>query len=559
MRKSMSRTVLLAAAFALLLGCNYAPSDPPETAVSPVETEEALPEEEQPTAETPSTEEAEAPPDTDDDRGDQLDPEKVEAPPSIDGDHGDSLGGVHGGTLTITGPDGSSTQIEHAGILPKATSHGLVVSSIGAWEGVAGVGDATFCLLDATVRDEQSGDSSYSRVFHYAFAWACSRAAKRFATLGTCEAVNSVRLHLKAAVESYGLGPIPFRVVAHDHYPGRGFTWEMYGEGENSFIWEFGRRYSGEEECHEYLKETIWARDGSRALSANMLLQDESTGEYRFIPQAGAAFDNATRTVTGEFRSLALPPARLAHLRLLASAMASTGILRFGVTIFDSYASEVASYDIVCGPSDSTVFTERRRFSRYADQKFGEREAHVLFRSEQTAEDAGEVVSHVMDSNARVKTEARRGAQGAVPSLRSLREALLECKTRGLNNTTATNRGVTYTLTEDGNLARVEDEELVPITGEMLDSESSEGAPGRGTDESEYRTWTTADGQHTTVAKFVEFQDSKAHLEKQDGATIALSMTALCKEDQQWIREELKRRKSERTPVPQERNRRTRR
>ncbi|NQT16154.1 MAG: hypothetical protein HQ582_25580 [Planctomycetes bacterium] len=62
-------------------------------------------------------------------------------------------------------------------------------------------------------------------------------------------------------------------------------------------------------------------------------------------------------------------------------------------------------------------------------------------------------------------------------------------------------------------------------------------------EENEWRTWLSADGEHSTEAKFLKFQNSKAHLERRDGTVVEISMTALSKADQDYIREELRRRR----------------
>ena len=51
-------------------------------------------------------------------------------------------------------------------------------------------------------------------------------------------------------------------------------------------------------------------------------------------------------------------------------------------------------------------------------------------------------------------------------------------------------------------------------------------------------------GQFTIVARFVEFKNGQAYLEKSDGTVVTLSMNKLSKEDQRYIREVLKTRKA---------------
>ena len=57
------------------------------------------------------------------------------------------------------------------------------------------------------------------------------------------------------------------------------------------------------------------------------------------------------------------------------------------------------------------------------------------------------------------------------------------------------------------------------------------------------RTWTDATGKFSVKAKFIEFKNSQVHLERrEDGKKINLPMARLSKEDQKWIRDELRRR-----------------
>lgn len=58
-----------------------------------------------------------------------------------------------------------------------------------------------------------------------------------------------------------------------------------------------------------------------------------------------------------------------------------------------------------------------------------------------------------------------------------------------------------------------------------------------------WRNFTDNTGEHTEKAKFVKFAGGKAHLEKEDGSISQLPMSRLSPEDQQWIRDELKRRR----------------
>ena len=70
-------------------------------------------------------------------------------------------------------------------------------------------------------------------------------------------------------------------------------------------------------------------------------------------------------------------------------------------------------------------------------------------------------------------------------------------------------------------------------------------APATASESTFGRKFTSTAGT-TTRAEFVEFrfQGSRVILKKEDGSLIDVSMNQLSKEDQQWIRDELKRRKS---------------
>lgn len=57
------------------------------------------------------------------------------------------------------------------------------------------------------------------------------------------------------------------------------------------------------------------------------------------------------------------------------------------------------------------------------------------------------------------------------------------------------------------------------------------------------RTWKSSDGRFSVEAEFVDFKDGNVQIKKEDGNTVAVAMTALSKEDQQWVRDELHRRR----------------
>jgi len=61
-----------------------------------------------------------------------------------------------------------------------------------------------------------------------------------------------------------------------------------------------------------------------------------------------------------------------------------------------------------------------------------------------------------------------------------------------------------------------------------------------------FREWTDSKGKSLVVAKFIEYKSAHVHLErKEDGKRIEIPSTRLSKQDQEWIRDELKRRKEE--------------
>lgn len=62
-------------------------------------------------------------------------------------------------------------------------------------------------------------------------------------------------------------------------------------------------------------------------------------------------------------------------------------------------------------------------------------------------------------------------------------------------------------------------------------------------EEETWRTWLSADGEHSTEARFLKFEKSRAHLEKRDGTVVEISMTALSEADQDYIREELRKKR----------------
>ena len=59
-----------------------------------------------------------------------------------------------------------------------------------------------------------------------------------------------------------------------------------------------------------------------------------------------------------------------------------------------------------------------------------------------------------------------------------------------------------------------------------------------------FRTWTDTSGTHEIIAKFLDFRNGKVRLErKDDHKQIEIANSRLSKEDQRWVRNELKSRK----------------
>jgi SLA1 Homology Domain 1 (SHD1) protein len=57
-----------------------------------------------------------------------------------------------------------------------------------------------------------------------------------------------------------------------------------------------------------------------------------------------------------------------------------------------------------------------------------------------------------------------------------------------------------------------------------------------GIDGVRWRTWTSADGNHTLEAKFLHATNGVIHLQKRDGTTLALEKEKLSDEDWKWIK-----------------------
>ncbi|MHB8953578.1 MAG: SHD1 domain-containing protein [Pirellulaceae bacterium] len=83
----------------------------------------------------------------------------------------------------------------------------------------------------------------------------------------------------------------------------------------------------------------------------------------------------------------------------------------------------------------------------------------------------------------------------------------------------------------------------VVLDGEIVYAQESQPANQQPSEDT-FRVWMDDTLQHTIEAEFVEFKKGKVHLRKRDGSTIELSPSRLSKDDVEWYRAELKRRKS---------------
>jgi len=59
------------------------------------------------------------------------------------------------------------------------------------------------------------------------------------------------------------------------------------------------------------------------------------------------------------------------------------------------------------------------------------------------------------------------------------------------------------------------------------------------------RTWTSADGRHTTRGAFLGFKDGRVQLRRADGVEVAVPSSSLSAEDREYVRTELQRRRQE--------------
>ena len=69
-------------------------------------------------------------------------------------------------------------------------------------------------------------------------------------------------------------------------------------------------------------------------------------------------------------------------------------------------------------------------------------------------------------------------------------------------------------------------------------------------DQLKFRTWTDSSGTHKTEAALIRYKDGKVFLRKQDGATPTVPMDRLSKADQNYVKQELRRRAIRRRSQP---------
>ena len=65
--------------------------------------------------------------------------------------------------------------------------------------------------------------------------------------------------------------------------------------------------------------------------------------------------------------------------------------------------------------------------------------------------------------------------------------------------------------------------------------------------QADLRTWTSADGTHKTEANFLDYQNQRVQLQKADGQQLALPLSALSKEDREYVRQAMTRRQKEKS------------
>ncbi len=64
-------------------------------------------------------------------------------------------------------------------------------------------------------------------------------------------------------------------------------------------------------------------------------------------------------------------------------------------------------------------------------------------------------------------------------------------------------------------------------------------------EDAQFRDWAYGDGRSLGKARFIEFKNSRVWLERRDGSKVEVASFRLSREDQKWVRDELKRRRDE--------------
>ena len=89
----------------------------------------------------------------------------------------------------------------------------------------------------------------------------------------------------------------------------------------------------------------------------------------------------------------------------------------------------------------------------------------------------------------------------------------------------------------------VRGEAMDEVVDELVAEAESAGMTGGSEPTPELREFVDTTGKFKTVARFVKFEGGKVHLEREDGNVVELSMNQLSKEDQDFVREQIRRQK----------------
>jgi hypothetical protein len=85
--------------------------------------------------------------------------------------------------------------------------------------------------------------------------------------------------------------------------------------------------------------------------------------------------------------------------------------------------------------------------------------------------------------------------------------------------------------------------EMLVAEAETADEQEANEFPIVGGMAPQLREWTDKSGQYKVIAEFVQFKNGEAHLKKENNDVVQVSMTTLCDDDQEFIRNELKARR----------------